>query len=801
MSLLSYLSTLSLPPPLLFSSFSLYSDGPIAWIILHLKNQSVNVFHSLLAQELDGIMDILEQGIGKQERKGKNQTEKMESGKGVEKEKEKEKKSNEEKENEMAEWKRKFPMKIQVVVVCSGKVESFVAGADITEMAGMVDAKKLEALAKEGQRVMQRIAALRVPTIAAINGACLGGGLELALACSYRVAGSNRKVELGLPEVKLGLIPGSTGTVKLAKLVGLQNALQIILPGGSVKPNKALRIGLVDRVFADTDAFPGEHLFYRQVREFAISKIGTSVERNFGNPKESYQDYFLNRTSLGNYLVASTAANNLDKLTKGKYPAPYQALDSVIHSLSTDLKSAYAYEAAAFGRCGASPESKALISLFFMIEEAKKVKGKVSGQPIPLKKVGVIGAGVMGAQIAQICASKKFDVYLRDIKEDLVQNGLKFIASIYQAKVAKKKMTQDVANSFIQRVKGGTHIKPFSECQILIEAAVEQMSLKKKILEECESTTPSNTIFATNTSSLSITELALSAKRPQNVVGLHFFNPVSKMPLVEVIRGKETSAEAVATAYQLALDLGKFPVICGDCPGFVVNRILGIYMNEAGIIVMEGQDFRHVDGALLKFGMPMGPMRLMDEVGLDVAGHVGPILEDGLGARYKQIPQFAKILKENPKHLGKKTSSGFYIYDAKGKQSGVNEFIARQIDSAQKKRQATLSATEIADRCILIMLNEAAYILSEGIVAHPEELDLAMVMGTGFAPFTGGLLNYADNRGIKKCVDRLVEFEKKYGFRFKPHPLLIKMATNNERFFPNRPQGMTKIALNPRSRL
>ena len=757
MSINTYLATLQAEPILKLNDISLYSDGSqIYWIVLNLLDRPVNVLNPALTSQFKSIIDYLENGI----------------------------KNNQ----------------IKVIIFTSGKKESFLAGADVTAIYPIVDSKVLKDLALLGQEGFNRLEALNVPTIAAINGTCLGGGLELALSCTYRLCADHKKVELGLPEVKLGLIPGASGTVRLPRLIGLQNALQIILPGGSVKPKKAKAIGLVDKVLPYTDRYIDENIFYSSVREFAISKIGTSPKRNY-HRTESYQDWFLNSTTLGNYVVSSTAVKNLDNMSKGKYPASYQALDSVINSLNTDMKNALVYEATNFGKCGASPESKALTSLFFMIEDSKKVKGKINADPKRVKKVGVIGAGVMGAQIAQICASKKLNVYMRDIKDDLVTKGLKFVADIYQSKVDKKRMTPEIAAQFTSLVKGGVDIKPFKECEVLIEAAVEQMALKKKILAECEATCGDNTIFATNTSSLSINELAESAKRPQTVVGLHFFNPVSKMPLVEVIRGKKTSDEAVATAYQLALDLGKVPVVCGDCPGFVVNRILGIYMNEAGIIVMEGQDFTHVDSSLLRFGMPMGPMRLMDEVGLDVAGHVGPILEQGLGVRYKQIPQFAKILKENAKYLGKKTGSGFYHYDAKGKQLGVNSAIKDQIIAVQKKGKSALPLSEISDRCVLIMLNEAAYILSEGIVSRPEDLDLAMVMGTGFAPFTGGLLNYADSRGIKKCVDKLLELEKKYGFRFKPHPLLVKMASNNEFFFPNRPRGMVKISSNPRSKL
>ena len=311
-------------------------------------------------------------------------------------------------------------------------------------------------------------------------------------------------------------------------------------------------------------------------------------------------------------------------------------------------------------------------------------------------------------------------------------------------------------------------------------------------------------IFATNTSSLSITELATAARRPENVVGLHFFNPVNKMPLVEVIRGEHTSPQAVATAYKLALDLGKIPVICGDCPGFVVNRILGIYMNEAGLCMMEGCPIDYVDRALLQFGMPMGPFRLMDEVGLDVAAHVGPILEEGLGERYAQNKQYSDVLKKHPDVLGKKTKAGFYLYDEKEKQQGRNPTMTKAMkEIVNFQDNPPLSLQEIRDRCVLVMLNEACYILDEGIVSRPEDLDLAMVMGTGFAPFRGGLLAFADSYGLDNAVNRLTQLEDQYGFRFAPHTLLKQMAAEGRRFFEKRPnpRDLESVSSIPRSKL
>lgn len=343
------------------------------------------------------------------------------------------------------------------------------------------------------------------------------------------------------------------------------------------------------------------------------------------------------------------------------------------------------------------------------------------------------------------------------------------------------------------RVQGGIDDNGFKDCQLIVEAAIERMDLKKRILQDCEKVTSESCIFATNTSSLSITELATASSRPQNIVGMHFFNPVHKMPLIEVIRSNQTSNAAVATIYQLALRLGKVPVICADGPGFIVNRILGIYMAEAGRMLFEGGDITHIDRDIVSFGLPMGPFRLMDEVGLDVAFHVGPVLEKGLGERFAQPQAFARMV--NAGLLGKKAGKGFYKYQ-NGKSVGVEPSLENLMGSLKKTSVgAGLSDVDIVDRCILLMVNEAAYILQDLIAESPSDIDLAMIMGTGFAPFRGGLLAYADDRGLKQIVSRLEYFAKTLGPRFTPSPLLVKKAENNERFFPNRIQVPIKSRL------
>mmetsp|Transcript_23625 Transcript_23625/g.33001 ORF Transcript_23625/g.33001 Transcript_23625/m.33001 type:complete len:601 (+) Transcript_23625:289-2091(+) len=583
-------------------------------------------------------------------------------------------------------------------------------------------------------------------------------------------------------------MPGSGGTVRLAKIVGLQEALKIILPGGDVRARKAKKIGLVDAVFPGTDSFRNQHVFWKHVMKFAESKLWKSPNRTY-SPNKTWTDYFLNATSVGNWLVGRQAAQGLDKMAKGKYPGPYFALDSTLNSVQSPEEDAEALEAKHFGVLGNSSQSKALISLFKMMEGSKKFKEKCHGASgVDPKKIGIVGAGVMGSQIAVLCAKKNLRVYMRDIKEEVVQKGLELVRSTFQRRVEKGRMTSEAAEKNIALVTGGTSVDGFKDCDLIIEAAVEVMHLKKKIFQELEKIVPPSCVIATNTSSLSITELASVLETPERCVGIHFFNPVGKMPLVEVIKGPSTSLDAVATGYRFALQLAKVPVICSDCPGFIVNRILGIYMGEAVNLAIEGCKLPFVDAALLEFGMPMGPFRLMDEVGLDVAAHVAPVLEKGLGERYTSDERYLQLVKENQQWLGKKTGKGFYKYDAKGKQGALNQAFETKLNRLVSRNKRKLSKSTIADRCVLVMLNEACMILEEKIVESVPDLDLSMVMGTGFAPFTGGLLSYADYRGISVCVDRMRVLAERFGKRFEPHPMLIKMAREGARFFPNRPE-------------
>eukprot|EP00761_Pharyngomonas_kirbyi_P012719 gb/GECH01012746.1/.p1 GENE.gb/GECH01012746.1/~~gb/GECH01012746.1/.p1 ORF type:complete len:758 (+),score=192.27 gb/GECH01012746.1/:1-2274(+) len=710
----------------------------IAWVVLDYSARSVNAIDEQLCNDLKKAIQVLEQYIARS--------------------------------------------KVRVIVFYSRK-SSFVVGADIHQLYPVKDRSLAKMAAKEGQDTFQLISNLKVPTVAAINGTALGGGLEICLACTYRVASRARNVQIGLPETKLGVLPGAGGTVRLPKVIGLQQALQIILPGGAVDPSKAKRLGLVDKLVDSSDRFPDENRFFHEVRRFAARLTDsrtTSANRKYKS--RSIMDSIMDHTLPGQKFVGQMALKNLHKQTKGKYPAQYKALESVMYGVRNPTRKALENEANLFAELAVTPESKNLMSIYFLTEQAKKVDAKTTGQPRSVSKIGVVGAGVMGSGIAQLFAYKGYEVYMRDIKSEFVEKGLETVRDLFNQLVKRRKLSKPEAEKYISRVKGGTGVEGFQDCGMLVEAAVERMDLKKKILVECEKVIGDDAIFATNTSSLSVNELASVASRPQNVVGMHFFNPVAKMPLVEIIRGDPTSEDVAATIYDISLKLKKTPVIVNDGPGFLVNRVLGIYMSEAGRMLQEGGDIVQIDKAILNFGMPMGPFRLMDEVGLDVALHVGPILRKGLGERFAENKEFESLVREG--YLGKKSGKGFYAYK-KGKSAGVEPSL-EQLLPHYRTGNHKLASQDIVDRCVLLMVNEAAYILDEHIAACPEDVDLGMIMGTGFAPFRGGLLNYADDRGIGNVVNRLHQLESSFGSRFRPCPLLARMAQNKELFFPDR---------------
>ncbi len=666
---------------------------------------------------------------------------------------------------------------ISALILTSGKPDIFIAGADIRELKRITIAADAQAKARSGQQLFQRWSELHFPTIAVIDGACVGGGLEFAMACTYRIVTDSEKTQLGLPEVTLGILPGWGGTQRLPRLVGPVEALKMIVGGKPVSGPKALKIGLADRCVARAflDIEVPAFLAYihpagnQELVRAARKPYGTSLLKE-GNP-------------FGRMLLWQLVRWQTAPKTRGM-PAPLKALEVVRQTYGGALEAGLAREAEAFSELGPSHECKCLIDCFFAGEALKKWDRGENVGPLPrIEHAGVLGAGVMGGGIAWMFADRGMPVRVKDITWDAVAKAFHTADSYNRQAVVRRKMTENEASMRMARIGGAVDYQGFRHCDIVVEAVVEDMTVKKKVLAEAEGQVSDTCLIASNTSSLSITEMSTALRLPERFLGMHFFNPVNRMPLVEIIPGPRTSVQAVAAAVALVRRLNKTAVVVGDCPGFLVNRILLPYMNEAAWMLQEGADVRQIDAVITRFGMPMGPFTLTDEVGIDVGAKVAAILARGYGERMTVAPILEHV-SHTLKLLGTKAKKGFYLHTGKGKRT-LNPEIQAAVKTVRDQRRITPRAIgdqEILDRCMLIMVNEAARCITEKVVANAGYLDLAMVLGTGFPPQRGGPLHWADQIGIKTVVERLNRLNTSVGPRFKPVELLQTMANRMQTF-------------------
>ncbi len=666
---------------------------------------------------------------------------------------------------------------VKVCVIVSRKPGIFIAGADIDEIKNLTTKEGFRDAIGKAHTIFNFLEDMPVVTIAAIHGACLGGGCEMSLACDYRIASDDKSTRIGLPEIQLGIIPGFGGCVRLPRVVGLQAALDIILAGKSVDAKKALKIGLID------EAVPAAIL---EARAFALAREllakGAKKRKKRFLAKGAVAKFL--ESPLGRPVVFSQAKKAVLKQTKGFYPAPLKALDVIRRTYgSSNRERSLEVEMAGFLDVGVTDVSKNLIGLFFLTEAVKKQSGvsdpNVKGRDV--RHLAVLGAGVMGGGIGFVAADKGVHVRMRDISNEGVALGLRSAHSLWQKSLRKRKIDNFEFKRRSAFLTGGTDFAGFHQADVVVEAIVEDMNVKKKAIAEVTSLCKPDCVIATNTSSLSVTEMAKAHPNPKNFLGMHFFNPVNMMPLVEVIRGPETSDEAVATIFSLAKKMGKTPVVVKDGPGFLVNRLLLPYMSEALFLLENGMSVETLDRYYTHtFGMPMGPCRLMDEVGLDVGMKVLKIFHETIGERV-QVAEIAKNLTSTGR-LGKKNSRGFYLYDEKGKQLAADQTIYKELGLSSPND--ALDKKECIERPMFAMVNEAAQaLLGEHIVNTPADVDLAMIMGTGFPPFRGGLLKWADSIGTEKIVSELEVYAAKYGRRFKPLQPLVNLANAKRGFY------------------
>src|SRR5512143_1622979 len=655
---------------------------------------------------------------------------------------------------------------IKALVFRSGKEGNFIVGADIAEIRGITDAATAERLSQRGQAVMNKLESLPFPTVAAIHGPCMGGGLELTLACAYRVISNDQKTQLAAPEIKLGIIPGFGGTQRLPRLVGLANALEMILTGKSVYAKKAAKIGLADEV---------TH------KEILLDRAKIMAKKAVGKPRlagvrarRPLAIALIEGNPVTRPLVFREAERRALAETHGNYPAPLAALESVRFGLTHNREEGYRREAALMAALAPTEASKNLISVFYLNEMLKK---DLRPPQITISSVGVFGAGVMGGMIAQLFAEKGVTVRMKDINAKAVGAGLREAWEIFSKRRGKGLLTAIQARDGFDRISGTTDLTGFGSVDLAVEAVVENMDVKKSVLRDFERSAGEKAIYASNTSSLSITGMASESNHPERVVGMHFFNPVEKMPLVEVIRGAKTSEETVAAIEALARRLGKLPVIVNDGPGFLVNRILMLYLEEAVTMLEQCGSIGAIDQALIKFGMPMGAFILLDEIGIDIAHKVSEILYREMGERVKPGFLLATLFKDG--YYGKKNGKGFYLYSGR-KRGGPDPAIYGKMTTCGKDQ---IDPGEIVDRAVLLMVKEAALCLEENIIDRPDLLDASLIFGIGFPPFRGGLLRYADKVGAKTIVEKLEGFAKKFGDRFAPPASLADMAKTGKGFY------------------
>jgi len=698
---------------------------------------------------------------------------------------------------------------VRALVLLSGKKDSFIAGAKLEYLQGLTSAQAAEEASREGQRALNALEQNPKPLVAAIHGSCLGGGLEWALAARYRVGTDSPKTGLGVPEVQLGLLPGAGGTQRLPRLVGVQAALDLILTGKTVKAQKARRLGLLDEVVPLAIL---RDVAVRRARELADGALVPERRHGLIIPrkgrglsellrglarKEAWAELALEENPIGRKILFDQARKQLLKKTRGHYPAPEQALEVVRTGLEEGFEAGLKAEARAFGTLLMSEVSKRLVELFFATTALKKEPGHAprkapaggvpdatkatAVEPREVKKVAVVGGGLMGSGIAFLGASHQgVQVRVKERDDAGVARALREVRGLFDERVKRRVLTSRDAEAKLARITAGTDYAGFKRADLVIEAVFEDLPLKQRVLAEVEAVTGPSCIFASNTSSLPITRLAQSAQRPEHVIGMHYFSPAHKMPLLEIITHPGTADWVTATCVDVGKKQGKTVIVVNDGVGFYTSRVLAPYLNEAAWLLAEGADIQALDRALLDFGFPVGPVTLLDEVGIDVGAKVAKIMQDAFGARMTAPEVMARVIGDG--RQGRKNHQGFYLYGDDIKKKAVDASVYALLPHGKDRKP--FSPQEMVERCVLQFVNEAIHCLGEGILRSPRDGDIGAIFGLGFPPFIGGPFRHADALGAPKLLHRLQHWQEKHGIRFQPAPLLVEFAKAGHRFYP-----------------
>ncbi len=703
------------------TAFRIERDGDVAVVVFDLYGESVNKISKSVIADFDRVFDSLERDAS-----------------------------------------------VKGVVVISGKPDGFIAGADIDEFLTFTTAERASGASADGQARFARVETFRAPVVAAIHGACMGGGLELALSCRHRIASDHPKTLLALPETQLGLIPGLGGTQRLPRQVGLQMALDMILTGKNIRAKKALQSGLVEEMVHPAIL---RQTAVQRARELGEGRV-TVPPRTRGIVAK-----LLEGNPLGRAIVFRQARTMTAAKTRGNYPALPAAITAIAAGYASP-EAGFAVEAKLFGEMAMTPVSRQLISLFFATTALKKDSGvaAVAPDPTQVPRVAVLGTGFMGAGITAITVQAGVPVRFKDVTHPQVGKGIAAVRDVLKERLKRRQVTRQQYDDQMSLVSGTIEYSGFANVPLVVEAVFEDLTVKHKVLREVEPMLHADAIFATNTSTIPIADVARASARPSRVIGMHFFSPVHKMPLLEVIVTPQTAADAVTAVVAFGRKLGKTVIVVNDSPGFYVNRILAPYMNEAGRMLDEGVPVEAIDQAMLAWGFPVGPITLLDEVGLDIAGKSGAIFGAAFGERLRPSESMGRVIASG--RLGRKNKKGFYRYDERGKRKGVDQTVYQFVPGGAVRKP--IPVAEIQERLSLAMLNEAMRCLDERVIRQPRDGDIGAIFGIGFPPFRGGPFRCVDSIGAAELVKRLEALNARYPGRYEPSALLVQMAKNGQ---------------------